>query len=302
MTKKNYTGWLIVNRFLQTSKFNEIYEFLKLSAQKRECRLLLVTNTDLIPYLDHNSCVGIPLHLPEPDFILFWDKDTHLAHRLEAMGYQLFNSADAIEVCDNKALTFSRLSAKTDIRMPQTIMAPMTYEAIGYTTFSFLTPIEEQLSYPFVMKECFGSFGAQVYLANNREETISVLKKCQGKQLLFQEFVKSSYGHDLRINMVGDLPVASMLRHNPNDFRANITNGGSMSPYSPNKEQIELAKKVCAHLGLSFAGIDILFGENEEPILCEVNSNAHFKNIFECTGINVADNIIEYILQEIHQS
>ena len=39
---------------------------------------------------------------------------------------------------------------------------------------------------------------------------------------------------------------------------------------------------------------DILFGENG-PILCEVNSNAHFKNIYDCTGENVADYIIEYI-------
>ena len=40
--------------------------------------------------------------------------------------------------------------------------------------------------------------------------------------------------------------------------------------------------------------MDILFGENG-PILCEVNSNAHFKNIYDCTGENVADYIIEYI-------
>ena len=52
-------------------------------------------------------------------------------------------------------------------------------------------------------------------------------------------------------------------------------------------------------LGLDFAGVDILFGEEEEPILCEVNSNAHFKNIYDCTGINVADAIISYILEQL---
>ena len=48
-------------------------------------------------------------------------------------------------------------------------------------------------------------------------------------------------------------------------------------------------------IGLDFAGVDILFGEQEEPIVCEVNSNAHFKNIYDCTGVNTADYILEYI-------
>ena len=56
-----------------------------------------------------------------------------------------------------------------------------------------------------------------------------------------------------------------------------------------------MAIKACKYLGLDFAGVDILFGENNEPILCEINSNAHFINIYNCTGINVADEIMKYI-------
>ncbi|MBR6729048.1 MAG: RimK family alpha-L-glutamate ligase, partial [Clostridia bacterium] len=44
-----------------------------------------------------------------------------------------------------------------------------------------------------------------------------------------------------------------------------------------------------------FAGVDFLFGANGQPILCEVNSNAHFKNLYDCTGVNAAEYIIEYI-------
>lgn len=32
-------------------------------------------------------------------------------------------------------------------------------------------------------------------------------------------------------------------------------------------------------------------------MVCEVNSNAHFKNIFDCTGVNVADEIMDYIVK-----
>ena len=52
-------------------------------------------------------------------------------------------------------------------------------------------------------------------------------------------------------------------------------------------------------MNLDFAGVDILFGENDEPILCEVNSNAHFKNILDCTGVNVAQCILDYIIGDI---
>ena len=112
--------------------------------------------------------------------------------------------------------------------------------------------------------------------------------------LIFQEFIAESKGKDIRINMVGNQAVASMLRYNNNDFRANITNGGSMKNYTPTEEEIAVAQKVCKALNLDFGGVDILFGKNG-PIVCEVNSNAHFKNIFDCTGVNVADYIGEYI-------
>ncbi|GAE94440.1 ribosomal protein S6 glutaminyl transferase [Gracilibacillus boraciitolerans JCM 21714] len=32
-------------------------------------------------------------------------------------------------------------------------------------------------------------------------------------------------------------------------------------------------------------------------MLCEVNSNAHFKNIYDCTGIDITINMMSYIQQ-----
>ena len=51
---------------------------------------------------------------------------------------------------------------------------------------------------------------------------------------------------------------------------------------------------------LDFAGIDILFGENDEPVFCEANSNAHFKNLYDLTGVNTAEFIVEYIKKQIN--
>lgn len=311
-TTKKY-GWLIVNQFLQTGKFNEIYDWLLRAANKTSCQLELKTNAELLSCMSDGLLTVTSLSEKQPDFILFWDKDIRLAHALEQLGFRLFNRADAIETCDDKSLTFMRLSTlnqtpvseekpQPHFPMPQTILAPMTYENIGYhENYSFLNQVEAQLSYPMVLKECFGSFGAQVYLVQNRSEAEQTITQCAGRPLLFQQFIKSSYGRDLRLQVVGGQIVAAMLRTHDADFRANITNGGKMSTYIPSSEACSLAIRVCDALQLDFAGVDLLFGEHDEPILCEVNSNAHFKNIHTCTGVNVADKIMEHIIKEIYQ-
>ena len=71
-----------------------------------------------------------------------------------------------------------------------------------------------------------------------------------------------------------------------------------MKAYEPSKAQIEMAQKVMHELRLDFAGVDILFGEDGEPVLCEVNSNAHFVNIWKCTGVNAADEIVRYCMEK----
>ena len=113
--------------------------------------------------------------------------------------------------------------------------------------------------------------------------------------MLFQRFLSESAGRDIRLQVVGDQVIASMYRYSTDgDFRANITNGGSMKRYEPSPEEISLALRSTRALGLDFAGVDLLFGA-DGPVVCEVNSNAPFKNIYDCTGVNAADAIIAHI-------
>ncbi len=292
-------GWLIVNRFLYNNKFSDIYDRLTAAADRVGCRLDLLTNADIMVRIDTGEVILSDMTLDQPDFIIFWDKDIKLARALEALGFRLYNRADAIEACDDKSLTLRLLSGL--VNMPKTFSVPFTYDNTGYTNTDFLSVIEEQLGYPFVLKECFGSFGEQVYLINSREECEKVLAKAQGRPMIMQEFIRSPWkgSRDIRINVVGGRCVASMLRSNENDFRANITLGGHMAPYTPTGEECGMAVEVCRRLGLDFAGVDIMIGKDHVPVLCEVNSNAHFKSIYDCTGINVADAIMEHIISDI---
>lgn len=284
------SGFLITNGFLASDRFDALYLALSRCAQKRGLTLERRTNIDLMTDAANNAPLsGETL----PGFAVFWDKDIRLAKLLEKRGMRLYNSASAIEVCDDKALTHIALAGI--VPMPKTVLIPLTFPRVGYTDDSFLKNIADYLGLPFVIKECFGSFGRQVYLAHDLEEAVLLLQKTAGSAAIAQEFVKSSFARDIRLYMVGGRCVAAMLRTSDSgDFRANVALGGKAEAYSPNDAEREVAERASRVLGLDFAGVDILFGR-DGPLLCEVNSNAHFAGIGAATGVDIADEIIRYI-------
>ncbi len=285
-------GWIVVNSFVNSNKFKELYRFFENSAKKLNIQLEIKPTDSLLCTIDDNfSAFSLP------DFVIFWDKDFYLAKRLENLGVPLFNSANAIRLCDNKILT--SLALNNVVSMPKTIVVPKTFEGVGYNNLDFLKKSIDLLGLPIVIKEAYGSFGQQVYLANTIDEAKEIFDKIQYKDCLIQKFVKTSNGRDVRINVVGGKVVASMFRFNDHDFRSNISNGGSMRTYTPNEKQKEIVLKACNALGLDFAGVDVLFDENDSPCICEVNSNPHFKSTFECTGVDLSEKILSYITQKL---
>lgn len=294
-------GWLIVNEFLKSKKFSELAELFVAAAQKENMELSVYTNAhvyELLPplgtlsYLDKNIWIK---SCSKPDFVIFWDKDILLAQFLEQLEIPVYNNSKCIAICDDKRKTHQSLW-KADIPMPATIFAPMTYDSIGFTNYDFLTSAEKKLGYPMIVKEAFGSFGEQVYLASNREELQQLLEhKISSHEILFQEYIEESKGRDVRLQVVGDRVVAAMYRYSEKDFRANITAGGHMKAYSPTKEEKELAIAAAKAVNADFAGVDLLFSKGNHSLVCEVNSNAHFKNLMDCTDVNVAEKICSYI-------
>ncbi len=289
--------WIVVNGFLKNDKFSELSERFAVVCKFFDIDYRIVDNSECCVCLA-DTCITTGIIKNDGQPVLFWDKDILLARALEKAGHRVYNRADAIEICDNKALT-SVVLAKSGLSVPKTFISPMTYENVGYTDYSFLKDVADTLGFPLVVKEAFGSFGAQVYLCNNYEELICKVKSLDGRMLIFQEFISESYGRDIRIQVVGGKVTGAMYRYSDgSDFRANVTNGAAMKPYEPSDEQKELAIKASRVLGLDFCGVDILFGIGDKPVLCEVNSNAHFVNLDSCTGGDTAKEIIEYIINE----
>lgn len=284
-------GILIVNGFLMTDRFKILYKLLIEAFNNKGIPLILKTNDEIITTIQDDFNL-------ECDFIIFWDKDILLGERLEKAGYKLFNSIESIRLCDDKALTCLKL-LEYNLPMPKTIISPFTFENIPYNNFEFIDKVINQLGLPLVIKENKGSFGAQVYLANNKEDMLKIIETTKTKPIIFQEFIKSSKSRDVRIEVVGGKALGSVMRYNPNDFRSNVLAGGSMTKFDAPKEFIEVSELAAKALGLDFGGIDIMFGPNNEPIICEVNSNCHFNTFYKTTGINLANEICKYIINKI---
>ena len=289
-------GWIVYNGNLKTDKFLEQIKWLQAAGEKVGFQMELHANNEQLVMLENGK--GILTENSIPDFAVYWDKDLYLARQLENQGVRLFNSARAIEVCDDKALTFQVL-ANQQIRMPKTIIAPKIFGEL--VDARHLSLIEQQFNFPLIIKEAFGSFGKQVYMIHSKRELREKAQQLANTPYLIQEFVRSSKGKDIRLQVIGDRVVASMLRVSETDFRANLTAGGKMYPYDPTEEEQKLAIRASQLIGADFAGVDLLFGEDGLPVLCEVNSNAHFKNMYECTGVDVAQAMMEYVKEKMKE-
>ena len=305
-------GALISNGFLRTGKFVEHYIWLKEAAERQGMALSLFDNTKLCRRMETGNRNQDWDWLDVMDFVIYWDKDIPGGRFLEEMcrekGIPVYNSMDAIACCDHKFFTYEKIwqwnrsqREGERISLIPTVMAPMTYENIGYPSLDFVEEIIAGLGLPIIIKECYGSFGMQVYRADTREEACRLTERLAGRPFLYQKSLAHTKGRDVRMQVVGNRVAASMYRYAEHgDFRANLTSGGSMKPYHPTERECRIGVQVCKILGLDFAGVDLLFDEEEQAtILCEVNSNAHFKNIYTCTGVNVADCIMRMIKERL---
>lgn len=283
--------WVIYNGSLTSDKFRDQAELLRDAAERAGVRATLKKNYEV------QMAVNEKLE-ERPDFVVFLDKDILLATFLKNTGIPVFNDPEVIETCDNKAKQYIQL-AKNNIAMPETIIAPKVYPNFTIEGSGYYEKVLEKLSLPMIIKEGHGSFGMKVYLIETEEDFFAKVDELRGVDYVFQQFIATSRGRDIRVNIVGGEIVAAMHRSSETDFRANITNGGVASVIKLTPEQEDLAIRAAEAVGAEFAGVDLLYGDNEAPLVCEVNAAAHIRNIYNVTGINVADRMISYILGKL---
>jgi RimK family alpha-L-glutamate ligase len=114
--------------------------------------------------------------------------------------------------------------------------------------------------------------------------------------LYLQEFIPHGFS-DIRAFVVGDRVVASMRRISEN-WKTNVSLGAKPAPLNLGAELENLAVKTAKVIGCKVAGVDILEGP-KGPLIVELNSQPGWRGLQSVTKINIADEIIEYVLSEL---
>ena len=118
----------------------------------------------------------------------------------------------------------------------------------------------------------------------------------------FQEFIKESFGRDLRVLVINGKVVGCMMRQSvDDDFRANITRGAGAKPVEMDEQMEFLSLESTKLLGLDIGGVDLLY-DNSGYKICEVNSSPGFSGMEKYTDIKVAEQIVTYVKHKIGYS
>jgi len=233
------------------------------------------------------------------DFAIFLDKDDYAARIVERSGIKMFNSAEAIRLCDDKMLTHIALSGG-GINMPLTIPSLLCYTKGARVSEKFLKRVEKELGFPLIGKTSFGSLGKGVFLIENSDSLRSFEENLKYQPHLYQQYIAASKGTDIRVIVIGQRALGAMRRRSESDFRSNIEGGGKGEKVALLPAFAAVAEKAAKILGLDYCGVDLLIAKNGEPLLCEVNSNAFFTGFEKFTGVNVAAEYARYIYKKIY--
>ncbi|WP_413291311.1 ATP-grasp domain-containing protein [Bdellovibrio sp. HCB337] len=150
--------------------------------------------------------------------------------------------------------------------------------------------------FPVIVKDCLSSQGEGVFLCRSQEELQNCLYKLQGRELLFQEFISESQGHDIRVFIIGDKVAAAMERvaADPRtEFRSNLSLGGIAHPVSLTAEEEQLCIQAVRKLQLDYAGVDLV-RSHRGPLILEVNPCPGLEGIEKCSHKNIAEEIVVY--------
>lgn len=216
---------------------------------------------------------------------------SYTIRQFEQLGSYSLISSEALLASRDKWKSLQRIN-QAKIPIPKSIFIdnPCNFEYIF-----------ENFKFPVILKLLESTHGKGVILVENPIglktclETFTQLNQA----VLIQEFISEAQNKDIRVIVLGNEVIAAMEREGQKgDFRSNLHIGGSARPISLTLEEKQIAIKATKVLGLEFAGVDLL-RSNRGSLVLEINSSPGLEGIENCTGIDIAKEMIKYIEKQI---
>ena len=181
---------------------------------------------------------------------------------------------------------------KNNIPTPDTVVA-----------FSEKAGLEalEKIGYPAIIKPILGSWARLVAKVNDEDAAKSVLEDrwemgIWNRIFYIQKFINKP-NRDIRAMVVGDRVVAAIYRVNESDWRTNTARGGKPIKCKVTNELEDLSIRAAEAVGGGVLGVDLM-EDNNGFVVHEVNHSPEFKNVQRITGVDIAKEIVEYLIEE----
>jgi len=261
----------------------ECFTFPKLVAQVGYKPYFTVNNTKLVEELD--ALVVRPIGRGSLEELVF---RMDMLYKLERAGVYIINPAEAIEHCVDKYDILSILE-DNDVPVPRTVATESVNEALK--AFA-------ELGGDVVVKPIFGSRGIGATRVVDSEIANTVFKAITFHHgvIYLQEFVPHGTS-DIRAFVVDNHVIAAMRRV-ADGWKTNYSQGARPAPIELSSAHERLAVKASKAVGCKIAGVDILEGP-DGPKIVDVNSQPGWKGLQMVTRVNIAEEIVNFILSEL---
>ena len=210
---------------------------------------------------------------------------------LNAWGIPTVNTAAVAEACGDK-LTTSALLARDGV--------PQPHNALAFTPEAALEAIEA-FGYPVVLKPVVGSWGRLLAKVNDRDAAEAILEhkatlgSVQHSVFYIQEYIKKP-GRDIRGVVIGDRMVCAIYRKSEHWITNTARGGeGEVCPVTPEIEEICL--KAAKAVGGGVLAVDLVEHPEKGLLVNEVNHTMEFHTVQPLTGIDIAGEIVSYVVQ-----
>jgi RimK family alpha-L-glutamate ligase len=211
-----------------------------------------------------------------------------MLYKLQRMGFYVLNPPEAIEHCVDK---YDILAVLEDAGVP--VPRTCATESVNEALKAF-----KELGGDVVLKPIFGSRGqgATRIVDADIADTIFKAVTFHHGVIYLQEFVAHGTS-DIRAFVVDNRVIAAMRRV-AEGWKTNYSRGAKPAPTALSKEFEDLAVKSATAVGAKVAGVDILEGP-DGPRIVDVNSQPGWKGLQMVTKVNIADEIVDFLLAEL---
>jgi RimK family alpha-L-glutamate ligase len=211
-----------------------------------------------------------------------------MLYKLERQGFYMVNPPTAIEHCVDK---YDILALLEDVGVP--VPRTLATESVNEAIKAF-----HELGGDIVVKPIFGSRGQGATRVNDIDIADTVFKAITFHHgvIYMQEFVPHGTS-DIRAFVIGNQVVACMRRV-ATGWKTNYSQGAKPEPATISKEFEEIAVKSAKAVGCKIAGVDILEGP-DGPRIVDVNSQPGWKGLQVVAKVNIAEEIVNFVLKEL---